>query len=88
MWLTYHQRGSSSDCGVRLQGAMWDRETAHNAGFGVDQWDCSPYAVASAAHHWMPDVGFDHFQSDDPLSGSVYQVRVDLGVRIDRLRSA
>jgi hypothetical protein len=26
-------------------------------------------AVASAAHHWMPDVGFDHFQYDWPLNG-------------------
>ena len=28
------------------------------------------HAVASAAQHWMSDIGFDHFQYDDPLNGS------------------
>jgi hypothetical protein len=34
--------------------------------------------VASAAHHWLPDIGVDHFQYDDPLGGSRVLVR---GVR-------
>src|SRR5947209_9138998 len=69
MWLGYHgdSRGTAS---ARLQAAIWDWETSHNAGFSVDQWDCSPYAVASAAKHWMPDAAFDHFTYDDPLEGS------------------
>ena len=69
MWLGYHQAqpsGSSRD----LQAAIWDWETSHNGGFSVDQWDCSPYAVASAAHHWLPSVGFDHFRSDDAGAAS------------------
>ena len=69
MWLGYHgdSRGTAS---ARLQAAIWDWETSHNAGFSVDQWDCSPYAVASAAQHWIPGIGFDHFLYDDPLAGS------------------
>jgi hypothetical protein len=70
MWMTYHQGRTASDGGVQMQSALWDWETSHNAGFTVAQWDCSPYAVASAAHHWMPDAGFDHFQYDSALSGS------------------
>ena len=69
MWLGYHKArpaGSSRP----LQSAIWDWETTHNAGYSVDQWDCSPYAVASAAHHWLPSLGFDHFRSDDPRSAS------------------
>jgi SH3 domain-containing protein len=70
MWMTYHQGRAATDGGTALQQSIWDWETSHNAGFSVDQWDCSPYAVASAAHHVMPDVGFDHFQYDSPLGGS------------------
>jgi SH3 domain-containing protein len=69
MWLNYHRTGGAL-AGARLQSAVWDWETSHNAGFSVDQWDCSPYAVASAAQHWMPNLGFDHFLYDDPLAGS------------------
>jgi len=70
MWMSYRQ-GRDSGGGTRaLQSAIWDWETAHNAGFSVDQWDCSPYAVASAATHWMPDARFDHFTYDDALAGS------------------
>jgi hypothetical protein len=70
MWLSYRQ-GRGTGGGTRaLQSSIWDWETSHNAGFSVDQWDCSPYAVASAASHVMPDTGFDHFTYDDPLSGS------------------
>jgi Bacterial SH3 domain len=69
MWLGYRQ-GSGGGPSASLQASIWDWETAHNAGYTVDQWDCSPFAVASAAHHWMPDAGFDHFVYDDPLAGS------------------
>ena len=70
MWLGYHQArpgGTSRD----LQAAVWDWETSHNGGFSVDQWDCSPYALASAAHQWLPALGFDHFRSDDARAASV-----------------
>lgn len=70
MWLSYRQKRATHGGTRDLQSAVWDWETSHNAGFSVDRWDCSPYAVASAAYHWMPDSGFDHFSYDDPLSGS------------------
>jgi Bacterial SH3 domain len=69
MWLDYHGSAGGATS-ARLQAAIWDWETSHNGGFSVDQWDCSPYAVASAAQHWMPTSGFDHFLYDDPLAGS------------------
>jgi hypothetical protein len=70
MWRGYRQ-GTATNGGTRaLQSAIWDWETSHNAGFSVDQWDCSPYAVASAASHWMPDASFDHFTYDDAAAGS------------------
>jgi hypothetical protein len=70
MWMGYRQ-GRESGGGTRaLQSAIWDWETSHNAGFSVDQWDCSPYAVASAASHWMTSAAFDHFTYEDPLAGS------------------
>jgi hypothetical protein len=70
MWLSYRNARQTGGGTRSLQSAIWDWETSHNAGFSVDQWDCSPYAVASAADQWMPDVGFDHFIYDDALSGS------------------
>jgi hypothetical protein len=70
MWMSYRQARDSGGGTRVLQSAIWDWETSHNAGFSVDQWDCSPYAVASAANHWMPDTSFDHFTYDDPLGGS------------------
>ena len=70
MWMSY-RLGIPTNGGTRaLQSAIWDWETRHNAGFSVDQWDCSPFAVASAGSHWMPDASFDHFTYDDPLAGS------------------
>ena len=70
MWLSYRQ-GRGTGGGTRaLQSDIWTWETSHNAGYTVDQWDCSPYAVASAASHFMPDATFDHFTYDDPLAGS------------------
>jgi hypothetical protein len=70
MWLTYRQGGSPTHSSHDLQSTIWDWELTHNAGFSVDQWNCSPFAVASAAQRWMPDASFDHFQYDDPLHGS------------------
>jgi hypothetical protein len=70
MWMSYRQDRDAGGGTRALQSAIWDWETSHNAGFSVDQWDCSPYAVASAASHWMPDALFDHFTYDDPLAGS------------------
>jgi hypothetical protein len=70
MWLSYRQARTTGGGTRSLQSSIWDWETSHNAGFSVDQWDCSPFAVASAASHWMSDSGFDHFIYDDPMSGS------------------
>jgi hypothetical protein len=70
MWTSYRQARDAGGGTRALQSAMWDWETSHNAGFSVDQWDCSPFAVASAASHWMPNASFDHFTYDDPLAGS------------------
>jgi hypothetical protein len=70
MWLSYRQATGTGGGTRALQSAIWDWETSHNAGFSVDQWNWSPFAVASAADHWMPGTGFDHFTYDDPLSGS------------------
>ncbi|MBV9171701.1 MAG: SH3 domain-containing protein [Chloroflexi bacterium] len=70
MWMSYRQGRASTGGTASLQSSIWDWETSHNAGFTVDQWDCSPFAVASALHRWLPDSGFDHFQFDDPMAGS------------------
>jgi hypothetical protein len=70
MWLSYRQGRATGGGTSALQSSIWDWETSHNAGFSVDQWDCSPFAVASAASHWMTDTGFDHFTYDDALGGS------------------
>lgn len=70
MWLSYRQARPTTGGTRALQSAVWEWETSHNAGFSVDQWDCSPFAVASAASHWMQDTGFDHFTYDDSLAGS------------------
>jgi hypothetical protein len=70
MWLSYRQGRASTGGTTSLQHSIWDWETSHNAGFSVDQWDCSPFAVASALRQWLPDSGFDHFQYDDALAGS------------------
>ena len=69
MWLGYHQQLSDIPSYARQQEA-WDWETSHNAGLTVDEWNCSPFAVASAAHHLIPDLGFDHFRYDSATSAS------------------
>jgi uncharacterized protein YraI len=65
MWREY-RTGRAAESSQAFQQSAWDWELAHNGGFTVDQWDCSPYAVASAADHLMPGLGFDHFVYDDP----------------------
>lgn len=69
MWRGYHT-GDPAGGTYALQQAVWSWEEAHNDGFTVDQWDCSPFAVASAAHQWIPSLGFDHFRYDDALAGT------------------
>ena len=62
--------GKSLGDEVAIQQAFWSWELAHNAGFTVDQWDASPYAIASAAHQWRTDRGFNHFVYDDPTAAT------------------
>lgn len=64
-WVEY-TTGRSLGPSTAVQQRFWDWELAHNAGFTVDQWDASPFAVASAAHQWMPNQGFNHFIYDSP----------------------
>ena len=52
------------------QQQFWNWELAHNDGFTVQQWDASPFAVASAAHQWQPSHGFNHFIYDDPTAAT------------------
>jgi hypothetical protein len=68
-WIEYDQ-GQSLGSSVDVQQGLWNWELGHNAGFTEDQWDASPYAVASAAHQWMPDRGFNHFLYDDPVAAT------------------
>jgi hypothetical protein len=68
-WIEYVQ-GSSLGDDTEIQQRIWNWELAHNAGFTVEQWNASPYAMASAAQQWMPDRGFNHFTYNDPLAGT------------------
>lgn len=63
--------GQSLGDATPVQQQFWDWELSHNDGFTVDQWDASPYAVASAAHQWLPQRGFNHFIYDDPTNATV-----------------
>jgi hypothetical protein len=69
MWMAHHGQASDIPNYARQQ-RIWDWELANNAGFTVDQWNCSPFAAASAAHFQMPDLGFEHCRYDDPMAGS------------------
>lgn len=62
--------GQSLGPDTPVQQRFWDWELAHNAGFTVRQWDASPFAVASAAHQWLPSQGFNHFIYDDPIAAT------------------
>ena len=53
-----------------FQSATWDWEAANNLGFTLDEWNASPYAVASALHRHMPDRGFNHWKADDPVAAT------------------
>lgn len=55
---------------VEIQQQFWDWELAHNAGFTLEQWDASPFAIASAARQWLPSQGFNHFTYDDPVAAT------------------
>ncbi|MCL5025418.1 MAG: SH3 domain-containing protein [Chloroflexi bacterium] len=68
-WIEFVQ-GQSLGPSVDVQQRLWDWELSHNAGFTVDQWNASPFAVASAARHWLPDRGFNHFIYDDPTAAT------------------
>lgn len=68
-WVEYTM-GRSLGSATAVQQRFWDWELAHNAGFTVDQWDASPFAVASAAHQWMPSQGFNHFIYDSPTTAT------------------
>jgi len=67
---TEYVTGRAAPDSRAFQADTWDWETDHNLGFTLDQWDASPYAVASALHHHMPDRGFSHWKSDDPLEAT------------------
>jgi hypothetical protein len=69
-WVELDQGQSLGDQ-TAVQQKFWDWELSHNDGFTEAQWDASPYAVASAAHHWLPDRGFNHFIYDDPVNATV-----------------
>lgn len=68
-WVELDQGQSLGDQ-TAAQQQFWNWELGHNAGFTVQQWDASPFAVASAAHQWLPDRGFNHFIYDDPIAAT------------------
>ena len=68
-WVEYDQGQSLGDS-YTAQQRFWSWELSHNDGFTVQQWDASPFAVASAAHQWLPDRGFNHFIYDDPIAAT------------------
>ncbi|HVC32876.1 MAG TPA: SH3 domain-containing protein [Chloroflexota bacterium] len=68
-WIELDQ-GQSLGASYGAQQSFWNWELGHNDGFTVEQWDASPFAVASAAHHWLPGRGFNHFVYDDPLAAT------------------
>jgi hypothetical protein len=68
-WVEYDS-GQSLGPSTPIQQQFWNWELAHNAGFTEQQWDASPYAVASAAHQWLPGRGFNHFIYNDPIQAT------------------
>ncbi len=63
--------GASLGESYGVQQDFWEWELGNNAGFTLEEWNASPYAVASAAHQWLPDRGFNHFIYDDPVRATV-----------------
>jgi hypothetical protein len=57
--------GRISPDSYAFQATTWDWELSHNLGFTVEEWNASPYAVASALHYHMPDRGFAHWKGAD-----------------------
>lgn len=51
-----------------IQSQIWDYEVAHNLGYSVEEWDCSPYAMAAALRWLNPQHGFNHWIYDDPIA--------------------
>jgi hypothetical protein len=68
-WYEY-ATGQTVHDSYSFQASTWAWEEAHNLGFTLDEWDASPYALASALHHHMPDRGFNHWKSDDPVEAT------------------
>lgn len=68
-WIEY-VRGQTLGDSASAQQDIWDWELGHNAGYTEDEWNASPFAVASAAHQWMPERGFNHFIYDDPVQAT------------------
>jgi len=64
-WIEFDLGRSLGDSEA-VQREIWDWELSHNAGYTEEEWNASPFAVASAAHHWLHDRGFNHFIYDDP----------------------
>jgi hypothetical protein len=62
--------GRTAPDSYAFQAATWEWEAAHNLGFTTDEWNHSPYALASALHHHMPDRGFSHWKADDATAAT------------------
>lgn len=68
MWAEYNGYRTGPD--YQAQQSLWDWELEHNMGFTVDEWNASPYAVASAAHNAMPERGFNHYRYDNAMEAT------------------
>ncbi len=68
-WYEY-ATGQTVGDSYAFQAATWEWEAAHNLGFTLEEWNASPYAVASALHHHMPDRGFNHWKADDATTAT------------------
>jgi hypothetical protein len=68
-WYEYATGRTAPDA-YAFQAATWEWEAANNLGYTTEEWNHSPYALASALHHHMPDRGFNHWKSDDPTTAT------------------
>jgi hypothetical protein len=68
-WYEYATGRTVAD-GYAFQAATWEWEAANNLGFTTDEWNHSPYAVASALHHHLPEQGFNHWKADDATAAT------------------
>ncbi|HEU4792202.1 MAG TPA: hypothetical protein VFS96_00960 [Nitrolancea sp.] len=80
MWLELIGAPLPGDDDTSIQRAIWDYEISHNAGYTLDEWAASPYAVASALNHYAgrTDVGDLPF-SDFEQAG----IRISRSIAID-----